>query len=165
MQGIYILLGTNLGDREENLLQARRLIGQRVGKVLRSSNVYATAAWGITEQPDFLNQVVIVETAMSPNDLLKALLQIEQDMGRVRIVKWGERIIDLDVLYYHDTILDTQDLKIPHVGIAERRFTLVPLVELSADAIHPVLGKSQRQLLAECPDVSEVKLFSSAVGR
>ncbi|MEL6537958.1 MAG: 2-amino-4-hydroxy-6-hydroxymethyldihydropteridine diphosphokinase [Bacteroidota bacterium] len=161
MQGIYILLGTNLGDREGNFAQARQYIRDRVGEELQASSVYATAAWGITDQPDFLNQVLEVKTSLDPHQLLATLLAIEQDMGRVREVKWGQRIIDLDILYYHHQVLDTQNLQVPHPGIPDRRFTLVPLVEIAAQQLHPALGKTQEQLLAVCTDQSEVTLFSS----
>lgn len=157
MQGIYLLLGTNLGEREENLAQARNLVEEAGIRVLRESSVYETAAWGIEDQPGFLNQVVEVKTELSPLALLERLLSIEEEMGRVRIVKWGERLIDLDILYYNNDQIDSERLNVPHPGIPDRRFTLVPLVELAAEEIHPALNKSQSQLLEACPDTLEVK--------
>ncbi len=156
MQGIYILLGTNLGDRPENLAQAKNLAGQAGVRVVRESAVYETAAWGVQDQPGFLNQVVEVTTNLAPQALLDQLLAIEQEMGRVRERKWGERLIDLDILYYQNEVIDTAQLSVPHPGIPDRRFTLVPLVELAAGEVHPTLGQTQSQLLVNCPDLLEV---------
>lgn len=160
MKGIYLLLGTNLGDREENLAAARNLMLEREIAVKAISSVYETAAWGIEEQPGFLNQVLEVATDLSPEALLKTLLGIELEMGRVRIEKWGERLIDIDILYYQDQVIDTPELKVPHPEIPNRRFTLVPLVELAAEEVHPVSGKTQEELLAVCPDTLDVKKIS-----
>ena len=157
MQGIYLLLGTNLGEREKNLAHAKKLAEAAGIHVIHESSVYETAAWGIEDQPGFLNQVVEVETELSPLSLLEKLLAIEQEMGRVRKVKWGERLIDLDILYYNNEQMESERLNVPHPGIPDRRFTLVPLVELAADEIHPVLNKSQIELLEVCPDVLKVK--------
>ena len=156
MQGIYILLGTNLGDRAKNLAQAKNLAGQAGVRVVRESAVYETAAWGVEDQPGFLNQVVEVITNLAPHALLDQLLAIEQEMGRIRERKWGERLIDLDILYYQDEVIDTEQLSVPHPGIPDRRFTLVPLVELAAEEVHPTLGQTQSQLLEVCPDLLEV---------
>ena len=162
MQGIYLLLGTNLGDRESHLADAAKRLNDRGIQVLRSSSIYETAAWGIEDQPGFLNQVLEVVTVLDPAELLKAILEIEQDMGRIRVRKWGERLIDIDILYYHDQVIDTEPLKVPHPGIPNRRFTLVPLVELDAKGLHPILRKSQELLLEECTDPLEVKVFAEA---
>ena len=159
MQGIYLLLGTNLGDRQANLERAIQLIEAKGITVTRTSSIYETAAWGIEDQPGFLNQVTQVETELPAGKLLQVLLAIEIEMGRVRIQKWGERLIDLDILYYHDQVIDQKDLQVPHPGIPDRRFTLVPLVELAADAVHPVNGKTQADLLEACPDTLEVTLY------
>ncbi|GAB5527142.1 MAG: 2-amino-4-hydroxy-6-hydroxymethyldihydropteridine diphosphokinase [Roseivirga sp.] len=158
MKGIYLLLGTNLGDREKNLSAARNLMKEEAIELKAVSSIYETAAWGIEQQPGFLNQVLEVATDLSPEALLKTLLAIELEMGRVRIQKWGERLIDIDILYYQDKVVDTADLKVPHPEIPNRRFTLVPLVELAAGEVHPVLGKTQQELLAVCPDGLEVRL-------
>lgn len=159
MQGIYLLLGTNLGDRARNLAYARKLVGQGRVKVVRESAIYETAAWGLEDQPGFLNQVIEVETALEPEALLELILGIEQEMGRVRIRKWGERLIDIDMLYYHNKVIDLDALKLPHPGIPDRRFTLVPLVELAAEELHPVLHKTQQQLLEDCEDGLEVSVY------
>ena len=159
MQGIYLLLGTNLGNRESNLARAKSLAVKADIEILRESAIYETAAWGIEDQPGFLNQVVAVDTTLEPELLLKKLLFIEQEIGRVRQRKWGQRLIDLDILYYHNRVIETKDLQVPHPGIPNRRFTLVPLVELTPEELHPVLQKSHQQLLEECQDTLKVKRF------
>ena len=156
MEGIYLLLGTNLGNRKENLEKAFQNIAQQVGPVEAFSDLYETEAWGETEQPVFLNQAIRVNTNLSPEELLHRTQAIEQQMGRVRHRKWGERIIDIDILYYHDNIIQTQDLKIPHPGIPHRRFALVPLCEIAAEAVHPALHKTQQELLNACTDPLKV---------
>lgn len=161
MKGIYLLLGTNLGDRTRNLIEARSLITAEGINIIAESGIYETAAWGIEDQPGFLNQVLLVETALTPQELLESILATELEMGRVRIQKWGERLIDMDILYYHDQVLDTPDLKVPHPEIPNRRFTLVPLIELAAEEVHPVLNKTQQELLEICPDKLEVSKMPS----
>jgi len=154
-----ILLGTNLGDQESNLGKACELITNQIGPILNQSSVYKTAAWGITDQPDFLNQVIEIETSLIPQVLLEACLSIEDQMGRVRKQKWGERIIDIDILYFDDEIINSSHLTIPHPGIQDRRFTLVPLVEIAANYVHPILRKTHVALLEECNDKSDVELY------
>lgn len=147
MGGIYLLLGTNMGDRKANLEEARK----RIGNVIRSSSVYSTAAWGMEGQPDFFNQVVEIESDLRPEELLNTTLKIESEMGRVREKKWGPRLIDIDILLYRNVILNSPNLKIPHPEIQNRRFTLIPLREIF-NGTHPVLKKTIAELLAECKD-------------
>lgn len=156
MKSIYILLGTNLGDRAKNLADARNLVMEQGIEIKKTSSIYETAAWGIEEQPGFLNQVLEVITDLTPQKLLKTILATELEMGRVRLQKWGERLIDIDILYYKDEVMNTSELKVPHPEIPNRRFTLVPLAELAADEIDPVSGKTQQELLANCSDDLEV---------
>lgn len=158
MKGIYLLLGTNLGDRAKNLADARNLLKEQGIELKAVSSIYETDAWGIEDQPGFLNQVLEVATDLGPEALLKTILAVELEMGRVRIQKWGERLIDIDILYYQDQVIDTPELKVPHPQIPNRRFTLVPLAELAAEEVHPVLCKTQQELLAVCPDGLEVRL-------
>ncbi len=148
----FLLLGGNLGDRKSNLEKAALLIEKKIGIITAKSALYETKPWGKTDQPDFFNQVVVLETEQNPELILKSALTIEQEMGRVRIEKWGARLIDIDLLYVGHQILNSKNLTLPHPGIAERRFVLEPLAELAPDFIHPALKKSHRQLLAECKD-------------
>lgn len=157
MEGIYLLLGTNLGDRNDNLNIALSEIAIRIGKIQQQSAIYETAAWGKTNQPTFLNKVVSVSSTLNPFQILQQVHAIEQIMGRVRIEKWKERIIDIDILYFNGITMDTPTLKIPHPEIAHRRFTLVPLNEIAPDFIHPHYHKTQAQMLAECKDPLTVK--------
>lgn len=156
---IYILLGTNLGDRQANLSTAKTQILQKIGPILTESKIYETAAWGLTDQPNFLNQVIEIETKLSPSVLLKTILAIEKKMGRIRTQKWGERLIDIDILYFGKEVINQENLKIPHPYLQERRFTLVPLVEVAPDFEHPVLLKSNNELLEICTDNSNVILI------
>jgi len=160
-KGIYLLLGSNLGDKKANLELAKTLIQQNTGHIKRQSSIYETAAWGKTDQPSFFNQVVEMDTSLEPRQLLVFIQQTEKEMGRVRIEKWGQRLIDIDLLYYHDTMVSSTDLTVPHPGIPERRFTLVPLVELAPDFVHPVLKKSHTALLKECKDPLKVERLLS----
>lgn len=130
MTGIYLGLGTNLGDRYLNLENAIILINQQVGNVLKQSTIHETKAWGKTNQPDFLNMVIKIDTTLAPQILLKKCLSIENEIGRVRAEKWGPRLIDIDILYYNDLIIDDENLKIPHPFINERDFVLKPLKEI-----------------------------------
>lgn len=159
MEISYILTGGNLGDRLANLTQAAEQIHDRCGRILRRSALYKTAAWGIEAQPDFLNQVLELETALSPDILLGQLLEIERDMGRIRGEKFGPRTIDLDILLYGDLVMNTPDLDIPHPRMAERRFVLKPLTELIGDRFHPVTGRTIREMLLDCTDPLDVRQF------
>jgi 2-amino-4-hydroxy-6-hydroxymethyldihydropteridine diphosphokinase len=158
---VFLGLGSNLGNREENLLKAQKLIDKKVGKVHSKSSIYETAAWGITEQNAFLNQVLEIETVFSPDAVLHLLLKIEKNMGRIREIKWGERSIDIDVLYYNNEIISTENLVVPHPFIQERKFVLVPLCEIAPVFIHPRLKQSNLELLEKCQDSGEIVVFNS----
>ncbi|MCP9752271.1 2-amino-4-hydroxy-6-hydroxymethyldihydropteridine diphosphokinase [Ferruginibacter sp. HRS2-29] len=157
MNKVYILLGGNEGDPAKNLRTAKKKLEKAVGSIHRESSVYQTAAWGMLEQPDFLNQVIIIETALSPRETLAACLGIESAMGRVRTVKNAPRIIDIDILFFGKLVLKDFALTVPHAEIPNRRFVLVPLNELSPNMKHPVLNKTIHQLLTICPDKLDVK--------
>ena len=159
MPKTYLLLGGNLGDRLSYLAQAREGLGKQVGSILRSSRLYETAAWGNTDQPAFLNQVLEVQTELQPVQLLQKINNLEQELGRVRLEHWGARVIDIDILFYEDMVLQSQRLTIPHPQLHLRRFTLLPLAELAPNLQHPVLGKTVTELLAVCPDELEVREF------
>lgn len=159
MTSVVILLGTNLGDRLLNLKKADLEIGQRIGLVLMRSMIYQTKPWGNTEQDDFLNQVLVIDSSKKANEILSALLEIELEMGRKRTKQWEPRIIDLDILYFGDEIIETKDLKIPHPFIQERRFTLIPLAEILPAMIHPVFKQSNYDLLLQTTDHSSVIIY------
>ena len=159
MGDIYLLLGTNLGNREGNLQVAKEQLTAHQLTIKKESAIYETAAWGIEDQPAFLNQVVIVDSNKSPERILIIISIIEGYMGRVRNEKWAQRLIDIDILYYGNTVMDKPKLKVPHPEIQNRRFTLIPLVEISPDFKHPVLDKSQTQLLEECQDSLNARVF------
>lgn len=159
MSGIYLLLGSNIGRRLKNLDRAKELIVSNGITIKKESQIYETAAWGNEDQEAFLNQVIEVETKKSPQRLLQITQLIETEMGRVRYEKWGKRLIDIDILYFNDLIFQENDLSLPHPGIADRRFTLVPLVEIASEMVHPVLEKTQAELLSVCEDQLEVSVF------
>ena len=153
----FLLLGSNQGDRLALLAEARRQLQAGVGNIRQASAIYETAAWGLENQPAFLNQVLLLETALSPEDLLREINRIEKILGRVRGLKWAARVIDIDILYYGDLVLQTARLQIPHPFLQDRRFTLLPLAEIAPDWLHPVLQKTNRQLLDACPDKLEAR--------
>ena len=148
----YLLIGGNLGDKEDNLLRAKQQISAICGKIIKSSSIYETAAWGIIEQPNFLNQVILIETLLEPLDLLKVILQIETIAGRERTEKFGPRVIDIDILFFNNLVVSLPELEIPHPRIAERRFVLVPLEEIAENFIHPLLHISIKEMLKNCND-------------
>ncbi len=146
---IYIALGSNLGDKENNLKEALRRLTEKGITVCRVSGFISTEPYGVADQPDFLNAVAEIETDKSPAELLQVLLQTEREMGRKRIRRWGERNIDLDLLLYDDRIIDLPELKVPHPDMQNRDFVLCPLVQIAPDVMHPVLKKTAGQLLKE----------------
>jgi 2-amino-4-hydroxy-6-hydroxymethyldihydropteridine diphosphokinase len=155
---VVLILGGNLGDREELINKAVKFISEK-NRLMAKSAIYETQAWGNVAHGNFLNQVIQLETSLSPEKLLERIWQIEEKLGRNRTETWGDRTMDIDILYYGDEVIDTPELAIPHRFIQERRFVLVPLAEILPDMIHPTLGKSNRLLLKECQDPGEVKIF------
>lgn len=144
-----------MGDREEMFALASNKIAELM-KIEVSSKIYETEPWTSSANGNFLNQVLQVETSFFPEELLGSLKGIESDMGRVRRERWADRIIDIDILYYGDKIVELPTLRIPHPQIPNRRFALVPLVELFPDFINPLVNKTHSQLLEECPDTKKV---------
>ncbi|MDR6807749.1 2-amino-4-hydroxy-6-hydroxymethyldihydropteridine diphosphokinase [Dyadobacter sp. BE34] len=153
---VFLLLGSNLGDRPQVLAAAREAIAEQAGSITNQSAIYETAPWGITDQPAFLNQVLEITTSLLPEDLLRIILNIEHDLGRVRYERWGARVIDIDILYFGQTVMDSARLTLPHPRIQDRRFVLAPLAEIAPDFIHPLFQKTSSQLLEQCPDTSAV---------
>ena len=157
MKGKYLLLGSNLGNKKINLSTARDHISKSVGAILRTSSLYKSEAWGITEQPSFLNQVLQIETILNPQQLLKEILNIELKMSRIRNGKWKERIIDIDILYYDDIVIEETSLTVPHPEIPNRKFTLIPLCEIAPEEIHPILNISNTEILKNTADILKVE--------
>lgn len=161
MSTAYLLIGGNLGNRSANLQKAVFNIEQTCGKIVQSSAIYETSAWGLTQQPAFYNQALILSTPLSPEDLMRQLLKIETQMGRTREIKMGPRVIDLDILLIDQLVQHTQLLQLPHPALTMRRFALMPLAEIAPDLVHPILQKSMQTLLEICPDQLDVQKLST----
>jgi len=152
MNKVYLLIGGNMGDRMANLSLAMESIEKEIGPIQQMSSIYETAAWGNTQQPDFLNQALLVHTQWDALQVMDCLLTIETQMGRVRSIHMGPRTIDLDIIYFNEELLHHPSLIIPHPRLAERKFVLLPLTEIAPEYIHPVFNKTNASLLKECGD-------------
>lgn len=157
---VYLILGANLGAKERNLLKAINLIGARIGRVIKTSSIYETAAWGNTHQPDFFNIALIAETTLEPLKVLEEIHGIEALLGRKREEHWGARTMDIDIAFYEDQIISLSNLKIPHPFIAKRKFVLAPFLEIIPNFEHPLLKKSIQDLYLNCDDNTGVKKYS-----
>jgi 2-amino-4-hydroxy-6-hydroxymethyldihydropteridine diphosphokinase len=162
MNGIFLIIGGNLGNRIQCLKQGREAIEQQIGRILQSSSIYETAAWGQTDAPPYLNQVLWVDTSLSPEKLLQTALDIESSAGRTRLKKWDSRTLDIDILFYHNQIIEQPGLKIPHPCMQTRRFVLTPLAEIAPHLVHPVLGVDIETLLQQCEDPLQVQHFTDS---
>ncbi|MDX1956215.1 MAG: 2-amino-4-hydroxy-6-hydroxymethyldihydropteridine diphosphokinase [Chitinophagaceae bacterium] len=162
MNKAYLLIGGNLGDREGNLSRARLELEAQAGTIASASGLYATAAWGNTEQPDFLNQALELHTTLNARQLIRRILKIEKQMGRIRAEKFGPRIIDIDILLFNEEVHDIPFLKVPHPELPNRRFALVPLAAIAPHNLHPLSGNTVADLLDRCTDQGAVKLVSLA---
>jgi len=156
MNNAYLLIGGNLGDRLANLNNAIQKIELHCGKIISSSTIYETAAWGFTEQPPFFNQALQVETALSATELMQQLLIIELSLGRERLLPLGPRTIDLDIIYFNNEIIQNDIVSIPHPRMEQRNFVLIPLNEIAPTYLHPVLNIPTSTLLKQCRDESHV---------
>ncbi|RAJ81832.1 2-amino-4-hydroxy-6-hydroxymethyldihydropteridine diphosphokinase [Chitinophaga dinghuensis] len=152
MNTAILLIGGNLGDPRLSLEKAVQLIGEKAGQVTKKSALYQTAPWGVTDQPDYLNQGLEVQTELDAPALLQCLLEIERNIGRVRQEKWGSRVIDIDMIFFNADVISLPELKIPHPRMQLRNFVLKPLEEIIPGFIHPVLQQTISQLLAVSPD-------------
>ncbi len=158
MNKVVLLLGSNLGDSQSLFQQTIVLLSDRVGVIELRSSLYESPPWGFEHENDFYNQVLVLQTALAPEQMLRECLQIETDLGRERKEQgYAARTIDVDLLFVGDEVIESDVLILPHPRLQLRRFTLLPLVELMPDFIHPVLQKKMRVLLQECEDQSEVK--------
>ena len=165
-ENVFILLGSNLGDREMLVNQACKMIGERYGEIVDKSSLYESEPWGFQSEQWFLNQVVVMETALKPDELMSTLLSIEKELGRDRSVKYDgyvSRPIDLDILYFGDKIIETQMVTAPHPRLHQRRFTLLPLCEIAPDFVHPLLKMTNTQLLESCQDSGNVNIYNKVL--
>ena len=148
MERVFIALGSNIGDRAANIKKAVDLIAASGAvTVVRSSHLYETRPWGVEDQPDFINAVIEVRTTLAPAALLAHLKGVEAQMGRVATERWGPRIIDADIIFYGARVVMEEGLSIPHARMRERAFVLVPLCECAPTLIHPVVGRTIKELL------------------
>ena len=154
----YLLLGGNLGDREANLKKAIELLNDKVGNVIAISSLYETAAWGKTNQPAFLNQAISLQTRLPALEVLERALSIEQELGRVRKDKWGERLIDIDLILFGNEMINIPDkLQVPHPHMQDRKFVMEPLAEIAPEVVHPLLGETMLDICRNITDPLEVK--------
>jgi 2-amino-4-hydroxy-6-hydroxymethyldihydropteridine diphosphokinase len=156
---VFLLLGTNMGNKKANLMNAKESIQKAGAKIKKESSIYETEPWGFTDPVNFLNQVLMVETALKPDQLLRSLLQIEKQFGRVKErTGYEPRIIDIDILLYEDEVIRQEDIVIPHPLMHLRRFTLVPFCEIASSLMHPLLKKEMNEILRNCKDKGKVWL-------
>jgi 2-amino-4-hydroxy-6-hydroxymethyldihydropteridine diphosphokinase len=155
---VFLSLGSNLGERELFLETAKTKLSEDVGKILNQSSLYETEPWGFTDENQFLNQVLQLETGLSPLFILQIIKRIETELGRVRGKdRYSSRFIDIDILFYDDLVITLPELLVPHPEIQNRRFVLEPLFELTEDFVHPVLKTSVKEMLKNCQDNGLVK--------
>ena len=160
MNKAFLSLGTNMGDKKNNLRKAIDMIAAEVGTIDKISSVYKTAPWGVTDQPEFFNMVISIGSELSAHELLHVVLNIENKMGRIRERTMGERIIDIDILLFEDEVIDERGLKIPHPFMHQRNFVLVPFNEIAPQIVHPVLNKTIEELLQASSDELQVNKIS-----
>ena len=160
MNVVFLLLGSNEGDRAFYLAEGLKKIEEKIGTLLRSSSIYETKAWGNEDQPPFLNQVILAQTYLGPKAVLEEIQILENSLGRKRDQKWGPRTIDIDILFYNDLVLEKKELVIPHAGITKRRFTLVPLNEIASEYLHPKFNLTINELLHQCKDGLQVEKWT-----
>lgn len=149
MHTVYVAFGSNMGEKEKYIKKALEKIEERKMKIIKVSNIYETEPYGVLDQDSFLNGVVKIETNLTPENLIKELLDIEKELNRVRIRRWGPRTIDLDIIFYDDLIINDNTLIIPHKDMENREFVLKPLCDIDKNFIHPVLKKSVKELYNE----------------
>lgn len=151
-----------MGDRPKNLREAARLLRERAGAITAESAMYETAPWGDVQQPDYLNQALVLETPLSAVQLLEETMQAEREIGRIRRLKWDSRVIDIDIIFFNNEVITLPHLKVPHPQMQYRRFVLAPLQEVVPDWTHPILQLTVEQLLEACPDPLPVHKYIAA---
>ena len=156
---VFLSLGGNLGNTQEIFEACYPMIENKVGAILQQSSLYRTAAWGLQDQADFTNQVILVETTLNPHTILTEIQAIEKALGRERTITWGPRTLDLDILFIDQQIIQTTDLQVPHPHIQDRKFVLIPMEEIAGNFKHPVFKKSMIELLQETTDETAVSLI------
>ena len=161
MNTILLLLGSNLGDSQQLLAHATEKLAKNVGKIVKQSTIYKTAPWGYEGNNYYLNQVLQIESSLSPLALLNENREIEKGLGRIRNnnYQWEDRTLDIDILFYNDEIIESNNLIVPHPRLHLRKFTLIPLAEIVAEFIHPIIGQPVKQLLENCNDDGLVEVF------
>ena len=160
MNIVFLQLGSNLGDRELLLKDAITAIENRVGDVVEFSKVYESAPWRVEGQENYLNQILKVKTKLLADEVLLIVLDIEKQLGRIRLEKWGERLIDIDIIFYNDSIIETPELCVPHKHLHERMFVLTPLHNIAPEMVHPKYNKTIEELLNMCTDTELVKEYA-----
>lgn len=148
MPVVHLGIGSNLGDRQSNCIGAVRRLEECGLRILSQSSLVESEPWGVKDQPRFMNMAVEAETDLPPSELLELLKRVEKDMGREETFRWGPRVIDIDILFYDDDIIDIETLRVPHPFLHERGFVLAPLAEIAPDKVHPVLKKTVSEIFA-----------------
>lgn len=156
MNTVYIQLGSNIGERESFITKSMHKVEDDIGKIITASSIFETTAWGNENQNNFLNSVIEIKTPFDAFTILQKSQEIENNLGRKRSDKWGERTIDIDILFYNNKIINTKELTVPHPLIQKRKFVLVPLSEIAPNYMHPILKKNISTLLSECKDTQKV---------
>ena len=159
MNTLFLQLGSNLGDREQLIKDAMNLINEKIGKVVSSSKIYESDPWRVDGQKNYLNQILEVHSSLSAEDSLKVLQDIENELGRVRLEKWGERLIDIDIIFFNNDIIETPELCIPHKHMHERNFVLVPMNEIAPNFVHSKYNKTVSELLHATKDIEKVFVY------
>ena len=161
MNRVFLGIGTNLGDRAANIKKAYQLIEKYMGQITLQSSCYQTAPWGVLDQPNFINSCIAIETDLRPIVLLNKITLIEKEIGRVRYLKWGERLIDIDILFYNEEVIENEFLDIPHPYIEQRIFVVKPLAEIAPDYMHPVSKTSIKDLSLNCKDETAYSIINA----
>ena len=160
MNTVFIQLGSNMGDRDIYLQKACVLITEKIGIIQKKSKVYESVPWGAENQNNYLNQVLEIKSEFSAEEVLEKVLQIEDKIGRIRDEKWGERIIDIDILLFNDLIVEKEGICIPHIHLHNRKFVLIPLNEIAPNFTHSKYNKTISELLSECKDTESVEEYA-----